>query len=34
VQQASRVMQALDPATYATADSWRESAMKRADINW
>jgi hypothetical protein len=33
VQQASRVMYALDPATYATADSWRESAMKRADIN-
>src|SRR6266568_836580 len=32
VQQASRVMQALDPATYTTADSWRESAMKRADI--
>ena len=33
VQQASRVMHALDPATYTTADSWRESAMKRADIN-
>ncbi len=32
VQQASRVMHALEPATYATADSWRESAMKRADI--
>ena len=32
VQQASRVMQALDPDTYPTADSWRESAMKRADI--
>ncbi len=32
VQQASRVMRALDPDTYPTADSWRESAMKRADI--
>ena len=32
VQQASRVMHAMDPATYATVDSWRESAMKRADI--
>jgi Family of unknown function (DUF6079) len=32
VQQASRVMHALDPATYATADSWREAAMRRADI--
>jgi hypothetical protein len=32
VQQASRVMHELDPATYTTADSWRESAMKRADI--
>lgn len=32
VQQASRVMHALDPATYATVDSWRESAMRRADI--
>ena len=32
VQQASRVMHELDPATYPTADSWRESAMKRADI--
>lgn len=32
VQQASRVMQELDPATYGTVDSWRESAMKRADI--
>jgi hypothetical protein len=32
VQQASRVMHALDPATYGTVDSWRESAMKRADI--
>jgi hypothetical protein len=33
VQQASRVMHELDPATYLTVDSWRESAMKRADIN-
>lgn len=32
VQQASRVMHALEPATYTTADSWRASAMKRADI--
>ena len=32
VQQASRVMHELDPATYATVDSWRESAMTRADI--
>lgn len=32
VQQASRVMHELDTATYPTADSWRESAMKRADI--
>lgn len=32
VQQASRVMHELEPATYTTADSWRESAMKRADI--
>ena len=32
VQQASRVMHELDPATYPTADSWREAAMKRADI--
>ncbi|WP_295400597.1 BREX system P-loop protein BrxC [uncultured Thiocystis sp.] len=32
VQQASRVMHVMDPATYATVDSWRESAMKRADI--
>lgn len=32
VQQASRVMHALDPATYGTVDSWRESATKRADI--
>ena len=32
VQQASRVMHEMDPDTYPTADSWRESAMKRADI--
>lgn len=32
VQQASRVMHAMDPETYASVDSWRESAMKRADI--
>jgi len=32
VQQASRVMHELEPATYPTADSWREAAMKRADI--
>ena len=32
VQQASRVMHEMDPATYPTADSWRESATKRADI--
>ena len=32
VQQASRVMHELDPTTYPTADSWREAAMKRADI--
>ena len=32
VQQASRVMHELEPDTYPTADSWRESAMKRADI--
>ena len=32
VQQASRVMRELEPATYPTADSWREAAMKRADI--
>ncbi|MEL7641062.1 MAG: BREX system P-loop protein BrxC [Solidesulfovibrio sp.] len=33
VQQASRVMHELDPATYPTADSWRESALRRADIS-
>lgn len=32
VQQASRVMHELEPATYPTADSWRESALKRADV--
>jgi len=32
VQQASRVMNSMDPATYTTADSWRESALTRADI--
>lgn len=32
VQQASRVMHEMDPATYPTVDSWRESAMGRADI--
>ena len=29
VQQASRVMHELEPETYATPDSWRESAMRR-----
>lgn len=33
VQQASRVMHELEPATYATVDSWRESALKRADVS-
>jgi hypothetical protein len=32
VQQASRVMHTLDSATYPTVDSWRESALRRADI--
>ena len=32
VQRASRIMHELEPATYTTADSWRESAMERADI--
>jgi Family of unknown function (DUF6079) len=32
VQQASRVMHELDKETYPTADSWRASAMKRADV--
>ncbi len=33
VQQASRVMHELEPETYTTVDSWRESATGRADIN-
>ena len=33
VQQASRVMHELEPATYPTADSWREAALRRADIS-
>jgi hypothetical protein len=33
VQQASRVMHELDPATYYTADSWREASLRRADIS-
>lgn len=33
IQQASRVMHELDPNTYPTADSWREAAIQRADIN-
>ncbi len=33
VQQASRVMHELEPETYATTDSWRESAMRRADVS-
>lgn len=33
VQQASRVMHALEPDTYPTADSWRQSAMRRADVS-
>jgi hypothetical protein len=32
VQQASRVMSELEPATYPNADSWREAALRRADI--
>jgi hypothetical protein len=32
VQRASRVMHELDPKTFSTPDSWRESAMSRADI--
>lgn len=32
VQQASCVMHDLEPATYPTADSWREAAARRADI--
>jgi Family of unknown function (DUF6079) len=33
VQQASRVMHVMEPETYPSADSWRQSAMKRADIS-
>lgn len=33
VQEASRVMHELDPATYETVDSWRESALNRANIS-
>jgi hypothetical protein len=33
VQQASRVMHELDADTYPTADSWQQSAARRADIN-
>lgn len=32
MQQASRVMNELEPETYPTVDSWRESAKSRADI--
>ena len=32
VQQASRVMHVLDAETYPTVDSWRDSALRRADI--
>ncbi|MCB1919725.1 MAG: BREX system P-loop protein BrxC [Candidatus Competibacteraceae bacterium] len=32
IQQASRVMHELEPATYASVDSWRLAAMKRADL--
>lgn len=32
VQQASRVMHELDPATYTQVESWRDSALKRADV--
>ena len=33
VQQASRVMHEMEPETYPSADSWRQSAMKRADVS-
>jgi hypothetical protein len=33
MQEASRVMHELEPATYATVDSWRESVKGRADIS-
>ena len=32
MQQASRVMHELDPQTFVTADSWRDSVKNRADI--
>ena len=32
MQHASRVMHELEPKTYPTADSWRESAARRSDI--
>jgi hypothetical protein len=32
MQEASRVMHELDPKTYVTADSWRDSVKNRADI--
>ena len=32
MQQASRVMYELDPQTFVTADSWRDSVKNRADI--
>lgn len=32
VQHASRVMNELEPATYPKVDSWREAALRRADI--
>jgi hypothetical protein len=32
MQQASRVMHELDPQTFITADSWRDSVRNRADI--
>jgi hypothetical protein len=33
LSQASRVMQALDPATFPSADSWVQAARSRADIS-
>ena len=33
VQQASRVMHDLDVDTYPTADSWQQSAIRRADVS-
>ena len=32
VQEASRVMHELEPATYVSVDSWRQSALKRAEL--